>query len=235
MKNLKLLTVIILLASTAQADCLLTMENSAVYKMAEEFERPVKSVFIVRNEMGAWTEMVGNNTGSAEVAVKIGAQINYYRLSGKQIGNSDKCQVTAIQQLAVSSIDPLALQAERYRLAIGKAEHMSESDAEWMPFYRHTKVKAFTKEEFAKALHSNLVDVYTRNETESFFAGYIKEEENLSTRALYKRLHETLKKDFKDFRVIKVGEPDSGSLDLYIIGITPQGEIVGLQTISVET
>jgi hypothetical protein len=238
MKKLVLLLIAVTASGTANANCLMSMENAAIYSMAEELSRSVKSAFVVRSEMGAWTEAVGNNTGSGEIAIKLAGKVQYYQVHAQQVGSSEKCKVQSLERLAPSSIDRLALQAEGYRIAIGTTQHMSESDEEWTPFYSHSKVTGFKKEEMARALKAQSpVDIYTAKETESFFESYIKDDEAIDAtdRNHYKRLKEALKKDFKDFRVIKVGEPDSGGLDLYIIGITPEGELVGLHTITVET
>lgn len=218
------------------AECSVRMQNAAVSSFAEELGRAVATIKILRFEMGGWTEAVGDNTGSGEVAVRFSKNINYYRVSAKQVGTSNDCVVTKIEKLQPSKIDKRALQAEKYKLAIGDAVHVSESDEEWMPFYSRAKVAKFSVSEIAQALGtSQHVELYTLSESKEFIKGYAEEDDDAAQRAKYKRLRDSLAEDFKEFRVIKVGEPDSGSLDLYILGITPDGYLVGLKTITVET
>lgn len=51
----------------------------------------------------------------------------------------------------------------------------------------------------------------------------------------YKNLKKALTDDFSTLRIYKVGEPDSGALDLYLIGRDKDGHLIGLKTVSVET
>jgi hypothetical protein len=136
-----------------------------------------------------------------------------------------------------ASESKLAEQAEKYANAIGHAVYISESDSEWTPFYVDSQVSGFNTEEIARALNATApVEVYSVKLTKDIF-DYCQSTDisNEADRASYKALLQAMKKDFKDFRFIKVGIPDSGSMDLYLLGITEDGQLVGLKTISIET
>lgn len=48
-------------------------------------------------EMGAWTEALGNNVGSATVTLKAGTRVYLYEVIGKQIGSSTDCKATEVK------------------------------------------------------------------------------------------------------------------------------------------
>ncbi len=239
MKPLILTTLLLATALTTQAQCLATLEKAAIHAMALETKQNVADIFLVRSEMQAWTEATGNNTGSAEIALrtkKVSSQTVYLQVFAKQIHSSDKCKVVKLAKIPASSINPLALKAEKYRIAIGTALHISEGDSEWTPAYFHSNVIAFDENQIAEALNAAApLDIFSKELTLSFLSDYATDNDFQEDRAKYAALLKLLKKDFKDFRLIKVGEPDSGGLDLYLLGITPEGQLVGLRAITIET
>ncbi len=240
MKSLLTVLLLVLGAQSAQAEyldaCLVTIEKAAVHAAAYQAQVDVKDVFVVRSELGAWTEAVGSNSGSGTASVMIGKDVSYFLVHAKQIGRTDQCNVTKIEQAEIDAMDPLALQAEKYRIAIGNALHISEGDAQWTAFYRHSNATGFTKAQLSKALGATShLEIYSFEHTVRFLTDYAEDNDYADDKQKYAKLLKVLKKDFKDFRLIKVGQPDSGGLDLYLLGITPDGKLVGLRTITVET
>lgn len=248
MKMFNLTTLLALSLSlpiSASEKCAIKMENAAIFELAQSLPIPISNVFRVRNEGGAWTESIANNRGTAEVAVAreaaSGDKISYYRVSAEQVGRSDDCKIVSVESLAASDIDPLVRQAEKYKLAIKNALYYSEADFPWEVFYSHQSVGAgFPIDEVRVAIGAGNehVEVWTHKNTLDFLtdASTPDEDRTLGDDAFrYKLLTQALLKDFKQLRVFKVGKPDSGSLDLYLVGRTPEGKLLGLKTMTVET
>ncbi len=233
----------LLFSSTVSADdsdvCAIKMENAAVYAFAQQIGRSVGDIEVLRFEMGGWTEMTGNNTGSAQVDLAAGKNRGYFEVFARQIGDSSDCEASGVNPVDVASIDPIILQAERYKSAIKKAQYYSESEAEWSVFYsRDTVGKSFPLDEVKTALRSGDLPVQVLNHKEALESldGYINDEDqDFMERHAYRRLKEELLKDFKSLRAFRVGVPDSGAIDVYLIGRTKDGRLVGLKTVSVET
>ncbi len=237
-----LVTFALFLVSTASADevCSIKMENAAVYTYAQQLGRSVLDVEVLRFEMGIWTEAIADNTGSAQVDLAVGKNRGYFEVSAKQIGDSSDCEPTGVTSVDVSSIDSAVLQAEKYKHAIKRARHYSESDAEWSVFYsRDTVGEKFPLDEVKIALKSGdlPVEVMNHKEVLEFLDGYINDDhqQDDEERYAYRRLKKALLEDFKVLRIYRVGVPDSGSIDVYLVGRTKEGRLVGLRTISVET
>lgn len=155
----------VLTAPSAQAasevDCSIRAKNAALQSTAAELGRLVNEGSIVRFGMGAWTEAVANNVGSATVVVNFRRHVLHYSANLKQVGATADCRVTRLTKLDPNSVDPLARQAEKYKLLIGDILYHSEGDDVWSTFYTHRKVDAaFSVQSVAAALSaSEHVDV----------------------------------------------------------------------------
>ncbi len=242
MKIAMALVGLILSSSTASAFelCQTKMENAAMYHMAQELGRSLKDAKLIRFEMGGWTEAMGNNSGSATATVRFFSKSYYVRISGKQIDTSSDCEVTQVVQVKADTLDPIALQAEKYKVAIGEALYMSEGDDTWKIFYSRESVdENFSEESLRQVLRSGdrPISVWSHKETIETLDFYANENpyENENEAYAYKRLKELLLKDFKEVRILKVGEEDSGTLYLYLVGRTADGRLVGLYTTVAET
>ncbi|MCX6123737.1 MAG: hypothetical protein NTV34_03150 [Proteobacteria bacterium] len=88
------------LAVHAAESCNQTMEKAVKKIVAFTTTQPVK---VVKHVPGAWTEAVGDNTGSSDIYVKIegGATIGY-RVHAKQIGTTDSCRLVSVVSLGES-------------------------------------------------------------------------------------------------------------------------------------
>jgi hypothetical protein len=242
MKSMLIVATVLGLSGAAQAmdKCQIKMENAAAFELAQSLSQSVLRAKLVWFEMGAWTEAVANNTGSGRVAVKLGRDVVRYSVAGKQIANTDNCNVTAIGEVDASELPKELIQAEKYKLAIGDAEVMSETDSPWEVFYSRSSVSAeFTADEVAQALGAGdqPVESWTKAEVIEFLDGYINENpyEDAAAAASYKKLKKALTDDFVDLRGFKVGVPDGGTLEIFFVGRTRSGKLVGVRTTVAET
>jgi|GEM_PF-1736635 len=118
--------------------------------------------------------------------------------------------------------------------------YMSEADYPYEAWYTTQTVneKEFNENSNAlkRALLAGNVEVqnYDKEDVNEFFKD-MSESTEAKEVAAYKKLKTTLMKTFKNVRLMKVGTPDSGALEFYILGLTKEGHLVGLKTISVET
>lgn len=231
--SVALMSSMIGLGAKASPRCLTRMENAAIMALASERDYSVTELKIARSEMGPWTEAVADNKRNAQVTVYRYSRVQHYQVSARQIGSSDRCEVTDIKKMNPADIDPLALQAEKYKMAVGDVLYISESDDTWSAYYNHAKVEGFTESEIQKALNTeDPVEIYSLEQT----LGFLKDP-NLddSEAQAYSELRRAMLKDFKEIRMIKVGVPDSGTLLIFILGITKEGHLIGVTTTSVET
>lgn len=226
--------------SVANADekCAIKMQNAASFRFAQEQYAPVQNTRILSVIPGAWTEMVGNNTGSSLVGVYINSKkFGHYQVNAKQVGVTDNCEITKVMYVDDSNISPEIRQAEKYKLAIRDTTHMSESDSEWSVFVSSSKVDAnFSEASLRKALNAGDEEIsrWTPKEAIAFLDDYA-ENRDVDGSYRYKTLKETMLKDFEKIYIFKVGKPDSGELKLHLVGRTSEGYLVGLTAITVET
>lgn len=232
--------------ASADSVCETRIRNAVLFHHAEASARSVLRYRVLRSEMGAWTEATGNNLGTATVTVA-GARaywdttpkINSYSVSAEQIGSSNDCKVVSVKAFDRSKLDPIVVLAEMYKLAIGDALYISESDDEWSPFYSRTKVGAdFAPKQLLSALGARPgthIEMWSPADSVQFLEDHKTDNDDIESAEAYGRLLKAFMKDFKEIRVIKLGKPDSGSLDLFILGRLPDGRLVGVRTTTVET
>lgn len=246
MKNIFLFLITFTFSSNSLATelCQVKMENAAIFDIAQQEGKSVREAKIVRFEMGPWTEMSGGNNGSGQVALAFGyvygTDVYYYDVFAKQVGASEDCNLTKLTSLDPKTIDPIALQAERYKMAIRDAVYMSEADVVWRTFYSNTSVdEDFPIEQVKLALNSGSlpVEVWSNEKVLETLYEYINDNpyKDVIEQARYGALKIALLMDFKELRMFKVGKPDSGALDLYLVGRNKDGRLVGLRTITIET
>lgn len=83
--------------------CQIKQQNAAMYQLAQEEGQPVTKVSVEGFQYGAWTEAVGNNTGSDNVTVSVPGRIvdhivkKTYSVGAKQIGRSDDCTILSVK------------------------------------------------------------------------------------------------------------------------------------------
>lgn len=222
--------------------CSVKMKNAAAVSLAKSLKQPVKKVHQVRFEMGAWTEAVADNHGSAVVAVNVGSKIAHYEVFAQQIGTGDDCNILEVKKISKSSIDPAVAQSEKYKVAIGEARYISEGDANWEVFYSSMAVGPnFSKAEVRAALGAGNEDleILSNQDTLDLLDSYIDEDSKghaPSTESLaYKNLKKAMLHDFADFRICRVGKADGGKVLVYLVGRRADGQLVGLKTVSFET
>lgn len=73
------------------------MKDAAVAYHAGSSGLSMTKIKVSGFTMGAWTEAVGNNSGSGHVTVKANDKITFYEVYGKQIGTSGDCKVTDVE------------------------------------------------------------------------------------------------------------------------------------------
>jgi len=220
--------------ASAMVNCELRMSNAATAAYADELLVPVNRLLVGFSHSNGWTEAAANNTGSNTIAVYSRSKFETFKVTGKQKANSDDCTVTKVEKVKLNSSD-LRLQAMKYKMAIRDALWPSEGDSEW-EIFTSAKVKLptnFTEKDLQKLVGSEApVEIYSKKEIdEIIMRGEVSEEEG----HLYRDLGRAMKKDFKEINMIKVGEPDGGTLEIYIFGVNPDGTVVGLRAFSVET
>ncbi len=135
----------------------------------------------------------------------------------------------------------LAKQAAKYSALVPNATWMSEADYGWRPFYSLQPVSdaQWNSGKVAASLlaGSAHVEVWSHKEVLELLNELASDSDRSSEQeqAEYSALLKALKGDFKELRGFKVGKPDSGALDLFIVGRTKAGYLIGIRTISVET
>jgi hypothetical protein len=156
----------------------------------------------------------------------------------------DEYEILATKELSRCSqpgkAEELSTQANKYQQLIGDANYMSETDSEWTAFYSEKSVdEEFSEASLRAALNagSHPVDVWTEEQAMELFEMYINDNpyEEADDVAQYTALREAMLKDFKELRVVMVGEHDAGELTIYILGRNDSGKIVGLRALAVET
>lgn len=131
--------------------------------------------------------------------------------------------------------------ADHFQSIMGDTEWMSEADIPWSAFYSTATVDArYSKADLKVALKvrgNTPIDVYTKVQTTETFKDLmeVNSDDNRRDAGRYAHLKNSMESKLQDVRFIKVGVPDSGALDLYIVGRTTDGKLVGLKTQSVET
>ncbi len=98
MKTLLSVLALSVISSSAFADtCNDRMKTAAVIFHAGASGNKISKIKVIGITPGVWTEAVGNNVGSNSVTVKgANGKINFYDVSGKQIGTTDDCVVTDV-------------------------------------------------------------------------------------------------------------------------------------------
>jgi hypothetical protein len=133
----------------------------------------------------------------------------------------------------------LAAQADKYTALVPTAIWMSEADYGWSPFYSLVPVSNFgSRSQIADALLSGNenIEVWSHKTVMKTLQSLATDSNSSAEeRAEYSALLRALKRDFKELRGFKVGKPDSGALDLFIVGRTEDGYLVGIRTVTVET
>lgn len=92
-------------AMGAAADelCITKQKNAASYALAQELGVAVQGVEVIGFESGVWTEAVGGNVGSDSVVVRAGNRTNRrmtikkYRVSARQVGETEDCAITGVE------------------------------------------------------------------------------------------------------------------------------------------
>lgn len=99
---MKLSLVFVLLAALPAfgfEPCATRMKDAAKAYYANEVGATPSQIQVLNFKMGAWTEMVGNNSGSGSVTVAFNRMRGEtFTVSAKQIGTSSDCLVTRIQE-----------------------------------------------------------------------------------------------------------------------------------------
>ncbi len=159
-----------------------------------------------------------------------------------EAGHVSTTELTGKCKLAVvtEEFQGAAKQAERLANLIPTALWYSESEYGWSPFYSHTIVsdRQWNNKKINDLFLPGLVhvDEWSHKEVVDLLKDASTDEALSQTEhAEYATLLKALSKEFKELRGFKVGTPDSGALDIYIVGRNAEGFVVGVRTISVET
>lgn len=221
--------------------CEVSLRNAAAFHHAEANAMPVRWSRIVRLEMGAWTEAMANNHGSATATVAHGynqRNVKHYRIFAKQIGSTDRCKALNVEEMDASELPAEALQSMKYKTAVGDVLYMSEADYPWEVFYSQKPVSAeMTEKEMRRALNAGneYLDVWSSDDAFIFVSELAEYTDDRTEKWHYEKLKKALLKDFDNLYVYRVGEPDSGEIKIYLFGRNADGHLVGLRTLSVET
>lgn len=244
MKTKVLVPLLSFLSITSQSfaddlnNCSIGMFNEAAAAYAAENHLVVSDTLLVRVSQGAWTDALGNNSGSAEVAVGFGSRIGYYQVFGKQLGTSDDCTIVRVEKLDPNQVEQQNKEADQLKLAIGEAVYYSEAESLWQTFVSIQPVSAdLREEEIRLALNAGdeHIETYSKKEVMNFIDGNIESETGAEFSYQYRLLKNALTKSYTLIRGYKVGEPDSGELKFFIVARSKTGHLVGLYTFSVET
>lgn len=235
-------------SSNAFELCSIRMKNAATMDFAETQGIFVQDVGLVRFEMGSWTKMAGNNLGNASLTLKQFTGrghypyiLAHYMVNAKQIGTSSDCKVTQLNKVPSESIDSAILLAESFKLAIGDTYYVSESDSQWDVFYTRDSVDAsmpITQIKQVLNTEVSAVEVYDHVSTLDFLNDIIEGDSEVydgKDKRMYDKLKKTMLNEFENIHLIRVGEDDSGLIELYLVGRRADGRLVGLKAFSVET
>ena len=235
-------------AANAFEPCATRIQNAVAMDFAENLGILVQNVGLIRFEMGLWTEAVGNNFGNASLTVKHFTGrghhpyiIAHYDVSAQQIGTSSDCKVTHLNKVPSESIDSAILLAESFKLAIGETYYVSEGDSQWDVFTTSNSVEAsLPLNQIRQVFKAGdaAVYVYDNNSTIEFLDRIIEDENDMysdADRSMYKKLKKSMLEAFQEIHLIRVGEDDSGLIELYLVGRRADGRLVGLKAYSIET
>lgn len=218
--------------------CNLRMVNAASYELAESQNKSILDVKFVRLST-IWTTKTSNNAGQAEVALTFYSKVFYFKVDANQIAATSDCKITSIEAIESSTIDKNVAEAEKLKVLIGNAQYMSETDSTWDVFVATNKSENTAIDEAMQKFGNtgDHLEFYNQEETVSILDSYIDENpyENSEDIEKYKLLKNELLKSYKQIRAVKVGVPDSGSLDLYILVLNKNGYLIGLKTTVAET
>lgn len=81
----------------AQTKCEIKQIKAAKAQLASVLQIPAKNIKLVKYEHGAWSEAMGNNSGSDDVTLSVGRFVQTYTVYARQIGTTDDCVVTGIE------------------------------------------------------------------------------------------------------------------------------------------
>lgn len=229
-----LVTLLVAQVSFAQEQaCYTAVQNAAASEAATEFQTAVQDVKVARYEA---SDM--NTKGNIDVSVSMYSRKKLHHMLVKVHAND--CTIKSVKALDESSLDVLALQAMKYKLAIKDTQWMSEADYEWSIFYTPADAPRISASLPKASLRAALnipanveIEIYTAQQALEMIS--TDEDTDAKDRYNYNQLKEVMLKDFTELRAIKVGAPDSGSLEIYLFGRTSDGRLVGLKTITVET
>ncbi|RYZ92587.1 MAG: hypothetical protein EOP06_03845 [Proteobacteria bacterium] len=79
--------------------CNVKQTNAASFQLAQQLGIPVQSVSVVKFDEGQWTMMMYENSGSDDITVSSSGNQITFRVSAKQIGDSEDCTVTGVTQV----------------------------------------------------------------------------------------------------------------------------------------
>jgi hypothetical protein len=126
----------------------------------------------------------------------------------------------------------LAKLAESFETIMEGIQYASEADYGWEAWYTSQTVSEKYFNENAYALKRVMLaggaemQNWGKKDVNEFFSD-MAESTDPKEVAAYKKFKTALFKTFKNVRMLKVGKPDSGALELYILGITKEGHLVG--------
>lgn len=206
--------------------CALQLQNSVSFQVAQTLEIPVQDILVLRFQ---WT----TPSARAEIALETPFGRKYFQLTV----NTQTCQLEQRVPLLSQGIPREVQVAEDLKRAIGRARYFSEADAPWLPYASHGTVGSqWDQEEIRKTLGAGSLPMkaYSQEETLSILDQVIADPEMEESFA-YGQLKVLLLKVFDEVHGYRVGVPDSGGLYLFILGRMPDGHLVGLVTLSVET
>ena len=126
--------------------------------------------------------------------------------------------------------------SEQIKTAATGLWYMSETDAEIIPF-TGSKANSVTKENLLNQIEKPPDTPVEERDFEEIFARLMKIEdwfgdEEKATAAKFAALKDLLENNLTDLKVFKVGQIQ---LDVYFVGLDPQGNLAGIQTKAVET
>jgi hypothetical protein len=153
-------------------------------------------------------------------------------------------QTETTSTFASLSGDSAAL-AARFESTMKGTNYISESDYPWTAFYSEEYVISMKDGEGIRVAlgyeQSNLpIDIHSAKDTAEMWSTlttpYADDSADAQIDAIrYSRLKQAMESQLKSVRFIKVGVPDHGDLELFVVGLDAQGHLVGLKTHTVET
>lgn len=231
---------LVVLGATASASafepCATKMKNAAAYNFSQSLGVPVSKLEVLSFEMGPWTEAIADNVGTGKVSVAYYKKVETYNVSAQQIGTSADCEILNLEKLTRETLDSAMVQAEKYKMAIKDALYTSEGDAPWEIAYTTKSVsKNMGLEEVRQALgegEDEPMSSLDHAEVLEMLDDYINYSSDPVDAFAYKNLKELLLSDFTELKIYEVGDIQ---VRVYLVGRRPDGRLVGLKTISIET